>query len=63
MRGSMKQRAKGSWTLRVDIGTDPVTGKRKQKVKTSGAPERTPRLSSAAWSARLRAVATSRPTA
>lgn len=38
MRGSLKQRALGSWTLRLDIGyaTDPSTGvrRRRQKVVT-----------------------------
>ncbi len=31
MRGTIKQRAKGSWTIIRDVGRDPVTGKRKQK--------------------------------
>jgi len=33
MRGSIKQRSPGSWTLRVEAGTDSA-GKRKQVVKT-----------------------------
>ena len=31
MRGTIKQRAKGSWTIILDVGRHPVTGKRKQK--------------------------------
>jgi integrase len=34
MRGTIKQRAKGSWTIILDIGRDPATGKRKQKWET-----------------------------
>lgn len=31
MRGTIKQRAKGSWTIILDMGRDPATGKRRQK--------------------------------
>lgn len=31
MRGSLKKRYKDSWTIRIDVGRDPVTGKRRQK--------------------------------
>ena len=34
MKGHMKQRSKGSWTLWVDIGRDSETGKRKQQTLT-----------------------------
>ncbi len=34
MRGHLKQRSKGSWTIILDIGRDPTTGKRKQKWET-----------------------------
>jgi len=34
MRGHMRQRSKGSWTLFVDLGRDPETGKRKQQTMT-----------------------------
>ena len=29
MRGTIKQRAKGSWTIILDMGRDPATGKRR----------------------------------
>jgi integrase len=32
MKGHIKQRAKGSWTVWVDLGRDPETGKRKQQT-------------------------------
>jgi integrase len=37
MRGSLKQRSKGSWSIRIDLGdvTDPVTGLQKRKQKCS----------------------------
>ena len=28
MRGHIRRRSKGSWEITVDIGSDPVTGKR-----------------------------------
>ena len=34
MRGSIKQRSKGSWTIILDVGRDPATGKRRQKWET-----------------------------
>lgn len=34
MRGHIRQRAKGSWSLVVDTGRDPSTGKRRQVWKT-----------------------------
>jgi integrase len=34
MRGTIKQRSKGSWTIILDVGRDPATGKRKQKWET-----------------------------
>ena len=34
MKGHIKQRSKGSWTLWVDLGRDPETGKRKQQTLT-----------------------------
>jgi integrase len=34
MKGHIKQRSKGSWTLWVDLGRDPETGKRKQQTFT-----------------------------
>ncbi len=34
MKGHIKQRSKGSWTLWIDIGRDPETGQRKQYTLT-----------------------------
>ncbi len=34
MKGHMRQRSKGTWTLWVDWGRDPETGKRKQQTVT-----------------------------
>ncbi len=34
MRGFLRQRSPGSWSLAVDVGRDPVTGKRKQSWST-----------------------------
>ena len=34
MRGHISQRSKGSWTLFVDVGRDPESGKRKQETMT-----------------------------
>lgn len=34
MRGHVKQRAKGSWTIWLELPRDPVTGKRRQKTLT-----------------------------
>src|SRR4030042_1000645 len=34
MKGHIRQRSKGSWTLWVDLGCDPETGKRQQKTLT-----------------------------
>src|SRR4051812_10819107 len=34
VRGHLRQRTKGSWELAVDIGTDPVTGRRRQLFRT-----------------------------
>ena len=34
MKGHIKQRSKGSWTIWVDLGRDPETGKRKQQTST-----------------------------
>ena len=34
MKGHTRQRSKGSWTLWVDLGRDPETGKRKQQTLT-----------------------------
>ena len=34
MRGHIRRRSKGSWTLWVDLGRDPETGKRKQQLLT-----------------------------
>ena len=34
MKGHLKQRSKGSWTIWVDLGRDPETGKRKQQTLT-----------------------------
>ena len=31
MTGHLKKRSKGSWSIKLDIGNDPVTGKRRQK--------------------------------
>ena len=34
MRGYIRQRSKGSWTIWVDLGRDTETGKRKQQTLT-----------------------------
>ena len=34
MRGSIRQRSKGSWEVCIDIGRDPATGKRRQHFET-----------------------------
>jgi integrase len=34
MRGHIKQRSKGSWTIVLDLGRDPASGKRKQQWVT-----------------------------
>jgi integrase len=34
MRGHLQQRSKGSWRIAVDIGKDPVDGKRRQHFET-----------------------------
>lgn len=34
MRGHIKQRSKGSWTIVLDLGRDPIIGKRKQQWVT-----------------------------
>lgn len=34
MRGSIRQRTKGSWEITIDIGRDPATGKRCGRAKT-----------------------------
>lgn len=34
MRGSIRKRAKGSWTITVYLGRDPVTGKKRQLYRT-----------------------------
>jgi len=34
MKGHIRQRSKGSWTIWVDLGRDPQTGKRKQQTLT-----------------------------
>jgi integrase len=34
VRGNIRKRAKGTWTLTVDLGLDPITGKRRQTFRT-----------------------------
>jgi hypothetical protein len=34
MQGHMRQRSNGAWELIVDIGRDPLTGKRRQRSRT-----------------------------
>jgi len=34
MKGSIRQRSKGSWEIFYDVGADPVTGRRRQKSQT-----------------------------
>jgi integrase len=34
VRGNIRKRAKGTWTLTVDLGLDPATGKRRQRYRT-----------------------------
>ena len=34
MKGHIKQRSKGSWTIWVELGRDPETGRRKQQTLT-----------------------------
>ena len=40
MRGSKRKLKDGVWELRVDLGTDPITGKRKQLSRTFRGPAR-----------------------
>lgn len=40
MRGSKRKLKDGVWELRVDLGTDPITGKRKQLSRTFHGPAR-----------------------
>lgn len=40
MRGYIKQRAKGSWTIWIDAGRDPSTGKRRCQTLTVGGTKR-----------------------
>jgi integrase len=40
VRGSIRQRGKGSWTVIVDLGSDPVTGKRRQLWRSVKGPKR-----------------------
>lgn len=35
MRGHIKQRSKGRWTIILDIGRDPAAGKRQQQWTTA----------------------------
>ena len=34
MRGTIKQRSKGSWTIILDLESDPATGRRRQRWET-----------------------------
>ncbi len=34
MKGHIKQRSKGSWSIVIDVGKDPETGKRHQQWHT-----------------------------
>ena len=34
MRGHIRQRSKGTWTIVLDVGRDPATGKRRQQWHT-----------------------------
>lgn len=34
VRGNIRKRSKGTWTLTVDLGLDPTTGKRRQTYRT-----------------------------
>ena len=34
MRGHIKQRAKGSWSIVLELGRDPATNKRRQQWTT-----------------------------
>ncbi len=34
MKGHIRQRSKGSWTIWIDLGRDPETGKRQQQTIT-----------------------------
>jgi integrase len=34
VRGNIRKRAKGTWTLTVDLGLDPIAGKRRQTFRT-----------------------------
>jgi integrase len=40
VRGTIRQRSAGSWTVIVDLGPDPVTGRRRQHWKTVRGPKR-----------------------
>jgi len=34
MKGSIRQRSKGSWEITIDIGRDPATGKRQRHFES-----------------------------
>jgi integrase len=40
VRGTIRQRSAGSWTVIVDLGPDPVSGRRRQHWKTVRGPKR-----------------------
>ena len=40
MRGNVRQRAKGTWTLTIELPPDPATGKRRQAYETFRGPKR-----------------------
>jgi integrase len=40
MRGTIRKRSTGSWTVIVDLGSDPVTGKRRQLWRSVKGPKR-----------------------
>ncbi len=40
MQGYVRQRAKGTWTVAINLGPDPITGKRRQLTRTVRGPRR-----------------------
>ena len=62
MKGHIRQRSKGSWTIWVDLGRDPETGKRRQQTMTVRGTKRDAERESRAILTRLETGAYIKPT-
>lgn len=54
--GSITQRGRGSWRVRISAGFEPTTGKRRYVTATAAAPRRTPAGSATGCVPRWRAA-------